>query len=186
MHNPPQGGVEDRSMVVWRAYFLTEIFPEIMRGKRLKTTDHTSGAMPYVSSSAMNNAVDDFVGNDSGVRIFGNCLTIANSGSVGATFFHPYDFVASDHVTHMKRMGFSPYQYLFVAVMCRKLAGKYNFNREINDTRIEREKIMLPCKSDHTPDFDYMDAYGREIHARLVESYLIYRNSADRRRKTTQ
>lgn len=144
-----------------------------MRGKRLKIADHTSGAMPYVSSSAMNNAVDDFVGNDSGVRIFGKCLTIANSGSVGATFFHPYDFVASDHVTHMKRKGLSPYQYLFVAVMCRKLSSKYNFNREINDRRIEREKIMLPCKPDQTPDFDYMDAYGREILVRLIESYLI-------------
>ena len=36
----------------WRPFFLTEIFPTIQRGKRLKSEDHVPGKMPYVSSSA--------------------------------------------------------------------------------------------------------------------------------------
>ena len=48
------------------------------------------------------NGVDNFIANDKGVRCFENCLTLANSGSVGATFFHHYRFVASDHVTALE------------------------------------------------------------------------------------
>jgi hypothetical protein len=33
--------------------------------------------------------------------------------------------------------------YLFI-VHNKSFSGKYNFNREINDTRISREKIVLP------------------------------------------
>ena len=37
----------------WRPFFLTELFPEIQRGKRLKTENHIPGKTPYVSSSAL-------------------------------------------------------------------------------------------------------------------------------------
>ena len=49
----------------WKPFFLTEIFPTIQRGKRLKSENHVPGQMPYVSSSAMNNGVDNF-GHDVG------------------------------------------------------------------------------------------------------------------------
>ena len=154
-----------------------EVFDEIKRGKRLKTADHEPGAMPYVSSSAMNNGVDAFVGNSTRVRIFRDCLSLANSGSVGACFYHKYYFVASDHVTHLRRNGLSAFQYLFMATMCvKQFSGKYNFNREIADSRIERENIMLPATPDGKPDFAYMDAFGREIMRNRLEKYLAYRS----------
>ena len=159
---------------------MTEIFSQIHRGKRLKTMDHESGTTPYVSSSALNNGVDAFIGNKDKVRIFEDCLTIANSGSVGACFYHAYKFVASDHVTHLKNTGFTAYQYLFLSVMCSKLSNKYNFNREINDRRISREMILLPTTSDGKPDFAYMDAYGRKIVRDRIESYLNYRASCSK------
>ena len=37
----------------WRPFFLTELFPQIQRGKRLKTENHIPGKTPYVSSSAL-------------------------------------------------------------------------------------------------------------------------------------
>ena len=43
----------------WRPFFLTELFPQIQRGKRLKTENHIPGKTPYVSSSALNNGVDN-------------------------------------------------------------------------------------------------------------------------------
>ena len=157
---------------------MREVFDEIKRGKRLKTADHEPGSMPYVSSSAMNNGVDAFVGNDNCVRIFGDCLSLANSGSVGSCFYHAYHFVASDHVTHLKRDGLSPFQYLFLATMCvKQFAGKYNFNREITDSRIERENIRLPVTSGGKPDFAYMEAFGREIVHANLSRYLDHLKS---------
>ena len=82
---------------IWRPFLIGDIFNVIQRGKRLKTADHIAGNMPYVSSSAQNNGVDNFIGNSDGVRTFNDCLTIANSGSVGKSSYHSYEFVASDH-----------------------------------------------------------------------------------------
>ena len=85
----------------WKAFNIGECFPVIQRGKRLKTEDHVVGQTPYVSSSSILNGVDNFVSNVDGVRRFEKCLTLANSGSVGETFYQPFEFVASDHVTKL-------------------------------------------------------------------------------------
>ena len=93
----------------WQEFFINEVFPNIQRGKRLKTNDHFLGKMPYISSTALNNGVDNFISNTSDVRIFSNCLSIANSGSVGACFYQPYRFIASDHVTKLENPNFNKY-----------------------------------------------------------------------------
>ena len=54
----------------WKAFFLKEIFEEFQRGKRLKKDNHLPGEIPYISSSASNNAVDAFIGNQKNVRTF--------------------------------------------------------------------------------------------------------------------
>lgn len=128
----------------WKSFFIVDVFDTIQRGKRLKTADHLAGEIPYVSSSALNNGVDDYVSNNNGVRRFSNCLSLANSGSVGSSFYEPFEFVASDHITHLKNEEFNKYHYLFLATVTSRLSQKYNFNREINDKRISREIILLP------------------------------------------
>lgn len=129
--------------------------------------------MPYVSSTAVDNGVDNFIGNTDNVRMFADCLTLANSGSVGATFYHPYTFVASDHITQLKRNGLDKYAYMFMIPMINKLSQKYNFNREINDVRIKREKLLLPATNDGTPDYDFMEDYMRNLESEQLTRYLL-------------
>lgn len=156
----------------WKEFDVQDVFSCMMRGRRLKTDDHISGNMPYVSSSAMDNGVDNFVSNEKGVRIFNNCLTIANSGSVGATFYHPYSFVASDHVTSLANPDFDKYIYLYGGKIMNRLSEKYSFNREIKDSRLQREKIMLPVNEKGEPDYDYMRKYMQKIEHRLINRYI--------------
>ena len=158
----------------WKAFLVSEIFPTIQRGKRLKNADHVPGETPYASSSAAWNGIDDFVSNSRKVRVFSFCLTLANSGSVGTVFFHPYRFVASDHVTGLIRPNLSRYVYMFLAVSLGKLAKNYSFNREINDERLAREKIMLPIAPDGSPDFAFMDTVMREKERKILERYASY------------
>lgn len=66
-----------------------------------------------------------------------------NSGSVGKTFYHKYEFIASDHVTALKSDRLNEYSYLFVATIVQRLENKYSFNREINDMRINKEKLYF-------------------------------------------
>ena len=158
----------------WEEFFLTDIFSTIQRGKRLTKSNQKSGNIPYISSTSMNNGVDNFIGNKTNVRIFSDCLTIANSGSVGASFYQPYKFVASDHVTHLKKENMSKYVYMFISTLTNRFSEKYNFNREINDARISREKIMLPVNKKNQPDFEYMDQYMKNITYKKINQYLNY------------
>nr|WP_262407355.1 N-6 DNA methylase [Pseudomonas lactis] len=158
----------------WHEFFFTDIFETVQRGKRLTKANQIPGKKPYVSSTAANNGVDNFIGNFEGVRIYSNCLTIANSGSVGASFYHPYEFVASDHVTHLKNSKFSSFIYLFIATQANKLSEKYNFNREINDSRIARDKIMLPVTDTGHPDYQYMEQYMMNLEYLKRAQYSVY------------
>ncbi len=160
----------------WGEFFLNEIFTQIQRGKRLKKADHTKGNQPYISSTALNNGLDDYVGNSDNVRIFTNCITLANSGSVGSCFYQPFSFVASDHVTKLENQGFSKSVYLFIASIVSRLGEKYSFNREMNDTRIKREKIMLPINENNQPDYEFMENYMKNLEYKKLTEYLIFKN----------
>lgn len=147
----------------WIDFPITYIFPEIKRGKRLIKKNQKPGNIPYVSSTSQNNGIANFVSNKEGVRYFNNCLTIANSGSVGSSFYHPYKFVASDHVTYLKNNKFDKYIYLFIATISKRFSEKYNFNREINDNRIQREKLFLPANEYNEPDYEFMRKFIMNI-----------------------
>lgn len=159
----------------WAAFHIVELFDKVQRGKRLKTEDHIVGNTPYISSTAINNGVDNFIGNKKNVRRYTHCLSLANSGSVGSCFYEPFEFIASDHVTHLKKNGINKYQYLFLSVMLNRLSEKYNFNREINDTRIKTEVIVLPVDGNGAPDYSYMEQYIKNIFYTKAKEYLDFK-----------
>lgn len=154
--------------VKWEPFKVADIFNKIQRGKRLTKSDQISGEKPYISSSGNYNGVDNFISNTKNIRQFENSLTLANSGSVGKTFYQPYEFVASDHITHLKSEKLNKYSYLFVANMFNRLESKYSFNREINDFRIKREKILFPTKNNR-PDYDFMEQYMKRKENEVLE-----------------
>lgn len=158
----------------WDNFYIHDIFEDVQRGKRLTEANFIEGEMPYISSKGVNNGINEYVGNTDKVRIFENCLTLANSGSVGSTFYHPYSFVASDHVTHLKNESFDKYIYLFIGSMIKRLGEKYNFNREISDTRLKREFIILPINECGEPDYEYMRQYMINQEIKLLKKYLKY------------
>lgn len=157
--------------VEWIEYFVGDLF-EVKRGRRLIKKHQVEGLKPYVSSTGLNNGVDNFISNKDNVRVYNDCLTIANSGSVGEVFYHPYEFVASDHVTHIKKKGLNKYQYLFLATIFKKLGEKYSFNREISDKRLKREKIMLPIDKKREPDWGFMEQYMKRMENELMRSII--------------
>lgn len=158
----------------WKAFFIKDLFPMIQRGRRLVREHQKNGDIPYVSSTAANNGVDAYISTERQTRVFSNCLTLANSGSVGSSFYQPFAFIASDHVTHLKNESYSQYVYLFIATLTKRLSEKYNFNREINDMRISKEKILLPIDADGKPDYAFMEQYIKEREEKMLEKYRAY------------
>jgi len=164
----------DLEKVNWREFSLIEVFESIQRGKRLKKEDHLEGKIPYASSTSLNNGIDGFIGNDGNVRTFQDCLTIANSGSVGSTFYQPFKVIASDHVTKLQSTSFNKYIYLFLATVVSRISDKYSFNREINDLRIKKEKVLLPINAEGMPDYSFMENYMRKKEDQLLKKYKNY------------
>lgn len=168
------GDVIGLDKVKWKTFRFTEVFQEIQRGKRLTKANQTDGPKPYISSTSENNGVDAFIGNETGIRKFEDVLTLANSGSVGSTFYQQFEFVASDHVTALKSENADKYAYLFLSTVVKRLEEKYSFNREINDTRIKREKVILPADKEGNPNFQYMSDFVKKLELDKVQEVLEY------------
>lgn len=158
--------------VEWKEFFFTDIFKEIKRGKRLTKSNQIDGDTPYVSSTGINNGVDNFIGNDKKVRKYANNLSLANSGSVGACFYHNYEYIASDHVTALSSEHADEYIYKFMSTIISRLEEKYSFNREINDKRISREKLFLPIDKNGEPHWEYMSNFVKKLEKENVEKTL--------------
>ena len=110
------------------------------------------------------------------VRLYENCLSIANGGSsAGRCFYEPFEFIASDHVTHCKNDELTENQYLALAsLISGKLPEKYSFCREITDLRISREKIMLPVDKDGKPDLQILSKYVENVKNNLINGYIRF------------
>ena len=158
----------------WKDFAVPEIFQNIQRGKRLKNADHIPGIVPYVSSTANNNGVDDYIEATEGTRVFKNCISLANSGSVGTAFYEPFAFVASDHITSLECKEANEYIYLFLITVLEQQGSNFNFNREIKDIRIKKMRVMLPVTDDGEPDFQFMEDYIRELMTAKREQYQAY------------
>ncbi len=169
------GGILSKyNNIGWKVFEFNKIFREIKRGKRLTKSNQVIGDIPYVSSSSLDNGVDNFISNSKNIRKFKNTLSIANSGSVGSCFYHKYEYVASDHITNLKLGNADENIYLFMATIVKRLEEKYSFNREINDNRIQREKIILPVDKNENPNWEYMSNFIKNIEKEKVEKVLQY------------
>ena len=160
--------------VEWKEFFFTDIFKEIKRGKRLTKSNQIDGNTPYVSSTGINNGVDNFIGNDEKVRKYANNLSLANSGSVGSCFYHKYEYIASDHITALTSEYADEYVYKFMSTIISRLEEKYSFNREINDKRISREKLFLPIDKNGKPHWEYMSNFIKKLEKENIEKTLNY------------
>lgn len=157
----------------WKEFFISEFFDLPKRGKRIVSKNYIEGKIPVVSSAGGNNGVIGFAGNTDSIRIYENCLSVANGGvSAGYAYYHPYKFIATDHVTHFKGLFLNSYHYLFLSTIIKKqMRKKYGFSREITDKRLKREKLFVPVNTDGDPDYDYMEQYIKNL---MIEKYSNY------------
>lgn len=154
----------------WAEFKFDSVFIKY-RGKRLVSIDQISGDVAYISSSKKNNGIDNYITVPSGMKIYKNALTLNNSGSVGYCFYHPYTFVASDHCTVIqikdKKIHLNYYIASFLKPVLESMKNKYNFAREINNERLEKENILLPIDKNNQPNWEFMESYIKELSKKI-------------------
>ncbi|MBS4018938.1 MAG: restriction endonuclease subunit S [Dechloromonas sp.] len=166
----------------------TKLFPfhdvfVFQRGQRLIEEDQVAGDVPYVSSTKENNGISGFVTPPDFMVRHRNNLTLANSGSVGYCFYHDYEFVASDHVTVIgikdASIQLSKALSLYLKPVIESFRYKYNFGREISDSRLSKEYVLLPFDTSGDPDWSYMTSYIEAL-TRRIEWHSIPLHHADK------
>lgn len=156
------------TMVKYKYFQFAEVF-DYERGTRYKREDHIPGETAYVSSSARNNGIDAYVSPNEDMIVYQNKLTLANSGSVGYCFYHPYEFVASDHVMVIwaREKELNENISLFLKPIFEKIKYRYSFGREINKNRLLNESLYLPIDEQENPNWEYMDRYITELKDKI-------------------
>ena len=164
---------------IWQEFFIEEIF-NILPGKRLTKADMIAGDTPFIGASDSNNGVTCFVGNDND-SADENFLSVSYNGSVCQCFYHPYRCLCSDDVKrfHLKNRAGNKYIYLFMKSIIEKQRGKYNYGYKFNETRMRRQKIMLPVNDKGEPDYNFMENYVRAVEEKQLQRYRDYVQALD-------
>lgn len=155
----------------WKLFNFDDVFTR-QRGKRLIEADQIPGDIAYISSSKKNNGLSAFISPPDFMKRYRKKITLANSGSVGICFFHDYEFVASDHVTVIgirnPNIELNSDIALFLKPIFESMKYKYNFGREISDSRLSKERILLPINDDGVPDWEYMSKTSKSRKKAVV------------------
>lgn len=166
------------SKVSWSAFRLLDYF-DFKRGDQKDMNALSPGNEVLISARNVDNGFKGFYqGEKNHYRFPGNCLTLNNDGDggVGLSYYQPHEFLLDTHVYALyPKSSLSKFAQLFISrsvSMCRPF---FSHGRSISKDRLRTLKIMLPAKRNGSPDFEYMDAFGRLIMCYQLQRYLSYR-----------
>jgi len=144
----------------WRGFSLGKLF-DIKKGKRLTKAKMTEGATPFIGSSDSNNGITAWV--DKKPLHSGNTITVCYNGSVGEAFYQPVPFWCSDDVNVLyPKFKLNVERALFICAIIRLEKYRFNYGRKWHLERMRDSKILLPSKSDGSPDWDWIDKFMKE------------------------
>lgn len=157
----------------WHSFTFETIF-EIRRGESVYKQYMEKGDIPYVSASASNNGVSDYINK---YNRDANMLSLAYDGSIGATFWHSTKWFASEKVVSLglKNREMNRYIALFLCQVISRQKEKYNYGYKWSvGIRMMRGRILLPTDENGIPDYDFMEQYIRERERQLIQKYKLF------------
>lgn len=104
----------------WKPFYIEEIC-DISSGCDIYDSERVSGNVPYITSSAVNNGIKYFVGNENGT-LESNCISVNRNGSVGYSFYHSYPALFSNDCRklRLKKEEINMWHSLLPTKLCNK------------------------------------------------------------------
>lgn len=157
----------------WKLFELKDICDNISHGNSIKEDDRIKGNLPYVSATAKNNGVSDFISNTNN-SINSNVISVNSNGSVGYSFYHPYSALFSeDCVTVSLKNNKNGFISLFITIQIMQQKDSYSYNYKLSQERLMNLPIMLPIDDEENIDYEFMEEFIRDL---LKSKLLIYKN----------
>ncbi len=159
----------------WGEFFIGDV-TEILSGRDIYGTERIKGNTPYISATANNNGIGHFVGNDNPTKEAG-CLSVNRNGSVGYSFYHPYDALFGNDCRKLRPINSSKHVGIFIAQQITRQRGKYGYGYKMGTARLKRQKIMLPINDQNGPDYEYMENYMKQLEYKKLNEYLAIKDN---------
>lgn len=144
----------------WKRFVVGEIF-------QCETTSHCidyemdKGSTPFVSRSATNNGVSNYVDKKDKIVYPKNCITIGAEGIIA--FYQPKSFLTGVKIYTIRSPYLNPYVAMFICTILDMEVYRYNYGYARILEKIKKEKIKLPAiknaNSEYEPDWQWMEDY---------------------------
>lgn len=154
----------------WGEFFIEEVL-EILSGRDIYGAERIDGDTPYISATANNNGIGHFVGNNNPTKESG-CLSVNRNGSVGYSFYHPYEALFSNDCRKLRLKESSKHIGIFISQQITRQRGKYGYGYKMGTARLKRQKIMLPITENNEPDYHFMENFMKQLEYKKLNEYL--------------
>lgn len=163
----------------WKEFNLVELFA-YKRGNQNNMNSLCDGSNLLISAKNGNNGLKGFYDTDNKKKgLFnGHCITLNNDGDggVGFAYYQPYSFLLDSHVYALyQKSCLDKYSLLFISKVISKQRDCFSHGHSISEKRLGKMKIMLPIKEDGSPDYNFMENYGRYLMVKQYKKYLNFK-----------
>jgi hypothetical protein len=149
----------DLNIYEWQSFEIGKIF-KLERGTEI-IGELEEGQIPLISASETQNGLTKFVNN--GSKMFSKSLTIANNGSVGASFFQDSNFFATPDVTILVNDKINKYNAMFISTIISKERYRFSYGRKWSNDKMRKSQIKLPATPQGEPDWEFMENYIKSL-----------------------
>lgn len=146
----------------WAPFAIGELF-DVVKGTRLTKAAMLPGDIRFIGSSAMNNGVTAYIGNDEHLHS-ANTITVCYNGSVGESFYQDEPFWASDDVNVLyPKFDLTRNIALFITPLLREVGHGYSYIDKWKQDVMASDSILLPVCDDGSPDWLRMDTFMTDV-----------------------
>lgn len=175
--NREMGGVDDVKdefkYLKWSAFELTSLFKIKSTSSSIdkKNLNGINGEIPYVTRSGSDNGIASFVSNQENYDTdHGNVITIGlDTQTVN---YQPTSFYTGQNIQVLSSKYINRYTALFIIPLIKNQMKKFNWGGNgATLGRLKKLQLLLPAKSDGTPDYGFMEKYMKRQESKLLGLY---------------
>lgn len=151
----------------WNLFEIKDI-ASVVSGADLPKTERFSGSFPFIGASSKKNGITDYIEKIEGQpkKFAENVIGVNRNGSVGWTFYHPYEayFSGDTRYLTLKDQELSPEIGMFLRTSIMNQKEQFGYGFKLGTDRLRELKINLPIipnktKNKPRPDWKFMHDY---------------------------
>lgn len=153
------GQIPKLNVQQWGEFRVGDLFPKT-KLKHYSSIPDIEGDIPFVSSTAENNGISDYV---NAIPIEGNCITVSTNGDCFDCFYHPNKIAVSVDTEILYNTHLNSHSAIFIASILKQEKIKYGYGRKPKNDKVYDTIIRLPQTPSGDPDWQFMEDYIKSL-----------------------